>query len=328
MPTVSVIIPAFNAEPFIEGCLDSALGQTLADLEILVVEDGSADGTRAAIARVAARDARIKPIFLDQNGGVCNARNRAIDAAGGTWIALLDADDTMHDTRLSRLIAAAEALGADWIADDQHFIREGDEAPIARLFIGEPRGARLVDPARLVLLDRPEYLNYGLLKPLVRRAFLRSNHIRYRLGAERYEDFLFTIDCASHGAKFALLNEPLYNYSLRGGSLSSVDPVPRLKRMRELSEMMRATTLTKGPLSLVRALEERERLITCSLRYYGIVEPLKRGEFTKALGALRRDPLIVPFLARRLALRFCQRLGGRDPLERVLLTGRVLKSAA
>jgi succinoglycan biosynthesis protein ExoO len=328
MSNVSVIIPAYNAEPYIELCLDSALGQSLSDIEILVVDDGSADGTRAVIARKAAADARIKPIFLDQNGGVCNARNRAIDAASGTWIALLDADDTMHETRLSRLLAAAEALGADWIADDQYFIREGDETPIARLFMGEPPGAGLVDPAHLVLLDRPEYLNYGLLKPLVRRAFMRANDIRYRLGTERYEDFLFTIDCASHGAKFALLNEPLYNYSLRGGSLSSVDPVPRLKRMRELSETMRATRLKEAPSSLLRALEERERLITRSLRYYGVVEPLKRGEFAKAFGGLTHDPLIVPYLAGRLALRFCQRLSGRDPLERVLLTGRLLKSAA
>jgi hypothetical protein len=193
--------------------------------------------------------------------------------------------------------------------------------------VGEPEGSRLIDVAHLVARDRPDYLNYGLLKPLIRRAFLRAHGIRYRLGTEGYEDFLFTLDCAAHGATFALLNEPLYNYTLRPQSLSSIDWTPRLRRMAELSKMMRSTVLKEAPLSLLKALVERERLIELSLRYGAIVSPLKRGEISAACKALCGDPLILPVLMRRLAIRLWQRLWERDPLERVLLSGRVLKPA-
>lgn len=325
---VSVIVPAFNAERTITACLRSALAQSLTSTEVIVVDDGSTDKTRQVIETLAADDSRVKAIYREQNGGVCNARNAALDAAHGIWAAVLDADDTMHKERLERLLAAASALGADWIADDQYFIREGETTPVARLFVDEPEGARLISASHLVARDRPDYLNYGLLKPLVRRSFLRAHAIRYRTGAEGYEDFLFTLDCAAHGAKFALLNEPLYNYTLRLKSLSSIDWAPRLRRMAELSKVMRATVLKNAPPSLLGALEARERLIERSLRYCAVVTPLKGGKVGAACKALMVDPLITPVLIKRLALRLWQRLWERDPLERVLLSGRVLRPTA
>jgi glycosyltransferase involved in cell wall biosynthesis len=326
MPTISVIVPAYNAEPTLEPCLRSAMAQTLADIEIVVVDDGSTDGTRSLIQRLAAQDGRIKPIALERNGGVCRARNCALDAAVGAWIALLDADDTMRTERLERLLAAAEGLGADWIADDQYFRRVEEERPVARLFTGEPDGARLIDPAHLVLRDCPEHLNYGLLKPLVRRAFLKAHHIRYRLGMERHEDFLFNIECAVHGAKFALLNEPLYNYFLRPGSLSATAPLNTMRHLKEVSQMIRDTLLASDQERLLDAFDCRDRLIERSLRYYEVVGPLKDGTVGAALSALGRDPLILPYLVLRAGRRAYHRVRGRDPLELVLLSGRVLNA--
>ena len=102
VPLVSVVIPAFNASKHVHAAIESCLGQTLTNIEILVVDDGSVDAT-AAIVRRYAGDPRMKLIELATNRGVSGARNVAINHATGTWIATLDADDTMTDERLEVL---------------------------------------------------------------------------------------------------------------------------------------------------------------------------------------------------------------------------------
>ncbi|MBX2973827.1 MAG: glycosyltransferase [Flavobacteriales bacterium] len=114
-PLVSVIMPAYNAAPYIEEAIRSVLTQTLGDLELIVVNDGSTDGT-GAVARTIA-DPRVR--VIDQpNGGVSRARNTGIDGARGTYIALLDADDTMLPENLRTKTTALEAAGADWVFGD------------------------------------------------------------------------------------------------------------------------------------------------------------------------------------------------------------------
>jgi len=107
---VSVIIPAYNAAPFIEGALRSALDQTYKHLEVVVVDDGSQDDTAARVEAVAAEDARVV-LLRQENAGVAAARNLAISHARGTFIAPLDADDRWHPTKLEREVARLEAGG-------------------------------------------------------------------------------------------------------------------------------------------------------------------------------------------------------------------------
>jgi glycosyltransferase involved in cell wall biosynthesis len=98
-PTVSVVIPAYNAEAFIEECLASALGQTFADLEVIVVDDGSSDRTAEMAESFAGSDPRLR-IVRQTNAGVITARNEGIRLAAGRWVALLDADDVWHPSKL------------------------------------------------------------------------------------------------------------------------------------------------------------------------------------------------------------------------------------
>ncbi|MDB6029257.1 MAG: family 2 glycosyl transferase [Verrucomicrobiales bacterium] len=109
-PIVSVIIPAFNAEAFIEETLKSVLHQTCSDIEILVVDDGSRDCTAAIIRGFADRDPRVK-FFQQQNRGVAAARNFAIQNSTGKYIAPIDADDIWHPTKLEKQVAALERAG-------------------------------------------------------------------------------------------------------------------------------------------------------------------------------------------------------------------------
>jgi glycosyltransferase involved in cell wall biosynthesis len=105
MPTVSVIIPAYNAEPFIAETVKSALHQTFTDLEVIVVDDGSKDRTAERLAEFGDR---IR-VHRQANAGVAEARNAGVRMAAGTWIAFLDADDLWLPHKLERQLASQQA---------------------------------------------------------------------------------------------------------------------------------------------------------------------------------------------------------------------------
>jgi glycosyltransferase involved in cell wall biosynthesis len=104
---VSVIIPMHNAEQYIAATLASALAQTHRTIEVIVVDDGSTDGSAAVVERVAATDARVR-LIRQPNRGVAHARNRAIAASQGQFIAPLDADDLWHSEKIERQVAAIQ----------------------------------------------------------------------------------------------------------------------------------------------------------------------------------------------------------------------------
>lgn len=115
MPLLSLIVTAYNIEDFLEECLQSVVGQTLTDMEIIVVDDGSSDRTPEIIRRFAAQDARIRPILLPENtiGGVASAANAGLDAATGTYIGFVDGDDFLAPEMFEKLVGAAQTYGTD-----------------------------------------------------------------------------------------------------------------------------------------------------------------------------------------------------------------------
>lgn len=127
MPRISVVIPCYNAERYLGEAIDSIRGQTCQDLEIVVVDDGSTDGTRELVARV--KDSRLRYLYQD-NRGPAAARNRGIAAAQGQYIAPLDADDLALPQRLEGQLAMLEAepdlavvgSGYVWIDDEGHHL--------------------------------------------------------------------------------------------------------------------------------------------------------------------------------------------------------------
>lgn len=107
MMKISVIIPMYNAERYIEQCLCSVTGQTYGNLEIIVVDDGSADDSAAICGRLAETDGRIR-VLRQKNSGVSAARNHGIDAAAGEYIFFLDSDDAIHPFLLEKMLRQAE----------------------------------------------------------------------------------------------------------------------------------------------------------------------------------------------------------------------------
>lgn len=109
---ISVIVPVYNLEKDLSRCLESICAQTHRELEIVVVDDGSRDGSRSIIADYARRDSRIKSVFKE-NGGVTSARLRGIEEATGAWIGFVDGDDEIEPDMYERLLKNAETCGAD-----------------------------------------------------------------------------------------------------------------------------------------------------------------------------------------------------------------------
>src|SRR5215469_4492500 len=105
--TISVVIPVYNRQQDVQRALASALRQTLAPAEIVVVDDGSTDASVAAVT--ALNESRIRLVRHDRNRGAAAARNTGIAAARGDWIALLDSDDEWDRDKLARQIAALTA---------------------------------------------------------------------------------------------------------------------------------------------------------------------------------------------------------------------------
>ncbi|MDP4006245.1 glycosyltransferase family 2 protein [Methylobacterium sp. NEAU K] len=225
---VSFIMAAHDAAPWIETAIRSALDQAGVAVEILVVDDGSVDGTDAVIARLAAADPRIRAVPLDgarpgaPRGPSC-ARNAALQAARGRWVAILDADDLVVPDRTRTLLDLAAAAGADILADNP--------IPFAGAF--DPRGAGMLDGGRepyLFEVDLARYLTcnrmltpgvkLGYLKPMLRADLVRRHGLRYDEGVRVGEDFLFCLGALAGGARFVVTSYAGYGYRRGSASLS------------------------------------------------------------------------------------------------------------
>ena len=111
-PEISVIVPVYRVEKYLNDCIDSILAQTFADFELILVDDGSPDNCPALCDAAAARDSRIRVIH-QKNRGLSGARNAGLDAAEGEWIAFVDSDDMLLPQALEKAHSTAEKTGAD-----------------------------------------------------------------------------------------------------------------------------------------------------------------------------------------------------------------------
>src|SRR4051812_748761 len=133
MARISVVVPAFDVGPYLRECLASIAGQTVRDLQVIVVDDGSRDGTRAIAEEFAASDPRFH-VIAQENRGLGAARNAGVDAARGTYLAFVDGDDILPPRAYEHLQGALARTGSDFAAGNV-FRLTGDgaaQAPFLR----------------------------------------------------------------------------------------------------------------------------------------------------------------------------------------------------
>ena len=109
---VSVLVPIYNVERYLRECLNSLISQTLEDIEIICIDDGSTDGSLGIVREFQSRDARIK-VITKPNSGYGNSMNRGLDAATGKYIGIVESDDFAETTMFEDMVALAEANNAD-----------------------------------------------------------------------------------------------------------------------------------------------------------------------------------------------------------------------
>ena len=194
-PTVSIIIPCFNAGKTVAAAVQSALRQTYSAIEVILVDDGSTDNTAGVIRSLCLSDARIRAIYLAENLGPSFARNAAIGQAKGEWIVLLDADDLYEPHRVEALVNLALSTKADLVADN--IIIEDDTSGRRKLgfsFCGTESVSFNLS-SFFAVQAKNGGLDLGFLKPLMRRRFLDEHELefatKYRVG----EDFLLFAEC-------------------------------------------------------------------------------------------------------------------------------------
>lgn len=284
MTSVSVIIPAYNAEDTIAETIASVRSQTLADLEVIIIDDASTDGTAAVIAAAAARDARLIVLRQPNNRGPSAARNRGFAAAQGRWLALLDADDDYAPGRLATLVSLAESRNADLCSDNlllcPRTLASGREM-IPPTVLSEPRALELPEfIARNVADPHCPGMNFGFLKPIMRRDFIVRHAIAYNESVRFAEDFALYVDCFRAGAVWWMTPVAGYRYRQRPGTLTHVQTVADLAMLRgKLSNLYAAASPGS---ELARLISRHARVVARSYHYRAFTDALKQRRYAAA----------------------------------------------
>ena len=233
---LSVIVPVYNVEPYLPACIDSLLAQTLQEIEILLVDDGSTDASGQIVDRYAQEHPdRIRCIHVD-NGGQGRARNFVLPLATGEYLGFVDSDDWILPEMYERLCRCADETGADVVACD--FLERYDD------------GSENVAPA--ALQDHPLSFAGSCCNKVFRASLVRG--LRFPEGLW-YEDFFFSAVMLMRSGRTEYLREPMYIY--RRGQPSTMHNNNAAKNLDMLRIMEMLEKEEDGP----KAKEDLEFLI-------------------------------------------------------------------
>lgn len=324
-PEVSIIIPAFNTESYIGQAIESVLSQTIQNIEVIVIDDGSTDQTRQIVQSFT--DKRLKLLSNCRNLGVSAARNQGLNEATATWLAVLDSDDWYAPNRLEELLKIAERENADMIADDLSFIQDGTAQPWTTLI--QESGVPVQEVTQILpyyFVETGFYgckgLHLGLSKPLYRREFLKTHHIQYDETLKVAEDFDFDLKCLIYGASFFLVPAAYYFYRSRPGSLVTQDKLRHINAVYQSTLSFYNLNLVKNDPKLLSALRISLKILKENQSYYQVVQPFKNKNYLQAITEMIQYPSFFISIIRRLRSILYRRLRYvifKDPLAYKLL---------
>ena len=204
-PLVSVIMPAYNSEQFIEKSIRSALTQTCSDLEIIVIDDCSKDGTVQIVQRLAQEDDRVRLIQNETNLGAANSRNKGMDCSRGRYVALLDSDDIWYPEKLEKQIKLAEETGAGLLYSSYAMVDEQGKKKCRDFLVNE----------RISLKSMLRKNEIGCSTVLLRADVIQQRRFS---NAYYHEDYVLWLQLLKEGVPAAGLREVLVDYTLRDNS--------------------------------------------------------------------------------------------------------------
>ena len=211
---ISAIVPIYNVRPYLEKWFDSIARQSYQNLEIILVDDGSTDGSGELCEDLSKRDGRVRVIHK-KNGGLGSARNAGIDAARGAILSFVDSDDWIEPGMYETLSGIMCRENAQIIACGIKKVSETGEVSYYQDNLKE----RSVYTREEALLELPknERLSNSMCNKLFRRETIQGLHINEQI---YYEDNPFTPQCIARAERIAYTAEPFYCYFERTGSIS------------------------------------------------------------------------------------------------------------
>ena len=224
MPSVSVIMPVYNAGKYLRGAIDSVLAQTFQDFELILVDDGATDGSGAVCDEYAAKDARIR-VRHGRNGGICASRNVGMGMACGKWLAFCDHDDCMDPDLLAAAFRAVDGCPHNLVKFNHETCRRFQDGTLRREFSGVRHGDCEWD-ARCSLTARG-YPFFKALAGLVwdglyLRSFVESHHLRFDESFKNGgEDFDFMTRFIAASGRGIWLERTLYRHYYNVGTSTS-----------------------------------------------------------------------------------------------------------
>ncbi len=214
MPEISIIIPVYNSEKYLEKCITSILNQIFINFELILVNDGSIDNSRSICEKYKNKDKRIK-LFNIENSGVSSARNLGIENSKGKYIMFCDSDDYVESTWCEELYSLIEKnrhayVGCAAMIKDYRSIREQK--------VCEKISDKLID----VITKKEYFCDYNLKlfnsnwNKIYERDIILNNNVKFHTDLSLGEDLIFNLEYLRYVEdKIIFINKPLYNYILR-----------------------------------------------------------------------------------------------------------------
>ena len=242
---ISVIIPVYNAERYLPTCIESLLVQTMPDFELLLINDGSTDNSKAVCDRYAAQDRRIR-VFDSPNRGVSAARNLGLDQARGEFVVFVDSDDWVVPEHLQQF--AESGIGEDGIAFTNLFEERPGRRKTPRTRIYTMSDCRVMsghNDCMPVIADLLRHRGFGWTwNKMFSRATIERLELRFDESLHYAEDEIFTIQYCAHITHIVTFSHPTYHYRFVPGSL--------------LHRRIEPQTLIRTRLKIIRLFERLE----------------------------------------------------------------------
>lgn len=218
-PKISIIIPVYNVEKYVARCLDSVLGQSFGDFEIILMNDGSTDCSEKICKEYATQDARIH-LVSQKNQGLSMARNNSLPLAKGKYITFLDSDDSIHPQLLEVTHALAEKEEADMVSFQyKRCSPDGESDRSGRVLSVKEMAYQVFSEDEICfygLHRKHKNIHYNVWSKLYRKELIDGLQFIPQI---RYEDVPFTYAVLARHPKTVLINEELYYYTLSPNSL-------------------------------------------------------------------------------------------------------------
>lgn len=214
MPKISVIIPVYNVEKYLEQCLDSVINQTLEDIEIVCIDDKSPDGSSLILKEYAQKDKRIKIIENEENKGTGCSRNIAISQAKGDYIMLLDADDWFEKDACEKAYNQINKNDDDIVFFNYTDTYEYNKSPKKRNYTNKMYKQYGNNSVTFSQVDKNlNFLGSYHWSAIYKKEFLIRNNVKYT-DSINCEDIPFRIKAIVNADKISVMEDCLYNYRI------------------------------------------------------------------------------------------------------------------